>query len=122
MCAFSAAKLAPGVLGRLVLVDAVDPQPVGETLARQQNAHAVALAGAAGTVPAAMAVLVLGASVVNVTGAEAAPPNGTPPSIVSVPADQGYVRATVLVSTRSPRRGSGACRSGTTASQPARCS
>jgi hypothetical protein len=36
---------------------------------------------------------------VNVSGDEAATANGTPPSIAGVPADQGYVRATVPVST-----------------------
>jgi hypothetical protein len=36
---------------------------------------------------------------VNVSGDEAATPNGTPPSIASVPADHGYVCATVPVST-----------------------
>jgi len=33
--------------------------------------------------------LFLGAAVVNVTGADAATPNGTPPSIASVPALNG---------------------------------
>src|SRR5687767_4487266 len=49
---------AAGVLLLLVLVDAVDPQAVGEALARQQHAQAVALAGAAGPVPAHVSVLV----------------------------------------------------------------
>jgi hypothetical protein len=41
-----------------------------------------------------MTVLIAGAAVMNVTGADAATPNGTPPSIASVPAENGYVRAT----------------------------
>jgi hypothetical protein len=43
--------------------------------------------------------LLQGAAVVNVTGAAAATPNGTPPSSTSVPAEKGWLRATVPVST-----------------------
>ena len=69
-----------------------------------------------------MTVLIAGATVVNVTGAEAATPNGTPPSFTRVPAENGYVLATVPVSTGCPRRARGWRRSGAIASQPARCS
>jgi hypothetical protein len=44
-----------GVLLLLVLVDAVHPQPVGERLARQQHSQRVTLAGAARSIPAAVA-------------------------------------------------------------------
>jgi hypothetical protein len=71
----------------LVLVDSVHPQPVGEALAAQQHARAVTLASARCQVPAAVPILVRGAAVVNVTGTEAATPNGTPPSITRVPAE-----------------------------------
>src|SRR5947209_4065032 len=40
------------------LVDAVDAQPIGEALATQEHAQRVALAGAAGAVPAHVPVLV----------------------------------------------------------------
>jgi hypothetical protein len=46
-----------------------------------------------------VAFLLGGAAVVNVTGAAAATPNGTPPSMARVPAENRYVLAIVPVST-----------------------
>jgi hypothetical protein len=127
-----------GVLLLLILVDAIDAKSVGEALARQQDAQAVALAGARCSVPAHVPILIAGCRCGERHGGAAATRNGTPPFYPPAcrPTRGTSVQQFLFHGKPTPfrRRVSQrdhdkpadtlfpAHRSGTTTSQPTRCS